>query len=219
MFASLKAIFRKRRTPIAEAKSMLYSSPSINDAIGPVTRDTTTVRDRIVIEPDNWRHTELAQARFSQAIDEELADISTIHRQHRHPAGWDKVHIRKRIPEPILGAGIFLPDLVRAFPGSSSLKGVGYFEAAGVVDDSFAFTTAGGLKLYGQTRPDGGEQLRSICFEPCSLSERDKLRHDLTSLLSFAAPHRLRLVCWNKLHNLEPDVDGWLRFFETQYHE
>jgi len=129
------------------------------------------------------------------------------------------VHIRKRVPEPIPDAGIFFRDLVRCFPDRSALKGVGYFGTAGLVDDSFAFTTAGGLRLYGQTRPDGNEQLALICFEPCSLSEREKFRQDLTRLLSFAAPNQLRFVCWNKLFDLDTGFDGWLRFFEMNYHE
>jgi len=75
------------------------------------------------------------------------------------------------------------------------------------------------LKIYGRTRPDRNERLALLCFEPCSLSAPEELGRDLTGLLNFAAPKGLRLICWNKLFNLEPDFESWLRFFELHYHE
>jgi len=218
MFAALRALFRKPRRGVPEGASILYSTPSVNDSVGPITRDTTTVRDRMVIHSDDWRHTELVHAGLARAIQAELADISTIHQLHKGASGWSKVHIRQRVPEPIAGVGIVLADLAREFAGMTRLKGVGYFDSAGLVDDGFAFTTPGGLQLYGQVDPGGNEQLTLVCFEPCILGDREKLRQEVTSLVSFAAGHGLRLVCWNKLCGLEPNVDEWLHFFETQYH-
>jgi len=122
MFSRLKAILQKPRNGIADAKSILYTSPSIEDAVGPITRDTTTINGRIVIETDNWRHTELVHAGFSQEIHAELADISTIHQQHRQASGWDKVHIRRRIAEPVRDVEVRLPDLVVSFQAAWSRK-------------------------------------------------------------------------------------------------
>lgn len=217
----IKKLFaNKPRTEWIDPQSIQFSTPSLNNELGLISSDTQTDKDRLIISGDNWRHTEFIHQSQSEAIETELQAISDIHKHHKASVGWDKVYVRSVITEPLMPAKILSQTLYDLFPNRSDFSGVAYWDTDGVVDYGFAFRTEGGLKIYGQYYPEiETKYLRSICFEPCSMHNRDSLAIELKSLSQFAKEQELHLVCWNKVLHFESNAELYLEFFEQHYHD
>jgi hypothetical protein len=218
MLNYLKGIFAKPRAATS-LQSASFSTPSISASAPRISLDVHTIDNRLVVEEDDWRFTELVSQGFSRLIDEELEDIRKIHHSHKARVGWDKVHVRRKIPEPLIPAQVLLQELADLFADRQSKTGVCYCDTAGVVDHGFAFQTRGGMKVYGQYHPTSGQdRLHCICLEPCSLDQKESLVLEVDRLAGLARKHQLYLVCWNKLQKPEPDAGRYLEFLETQFH-
>lgn len=220
MLKYIKDKFFKQRVELIGPKSILFLTPSLNNEVGYISIDTKTNEKRLIIADDNWRHTEFVHQDQSEIIEKELKAILDIHTNHKASVGWNKVYVRSVITEPLMPAKILLQTLYDLFPNRSDFSGVAYWDTDGVVDYGFAFHTDGGLKIYGQHYPETNiKYLRSICFEPCSMHDKDSLLDELATLSKFAKQHQFHLICWNKLLHFEPSATQYLEFFGQHYHE
>ncbi len=169
------------------------------------------------IEYGDWGYAELVHQNHLAAVKKEMRAISAIGKGQDTTYGWTDFHLRDEIDEPLLPAEIPLKALHDIFPRRMDFKGVdfwgGGYEAA---ERSFAFSTVGGLAIYGEHYPGSGdEQLRSICFDTCKTRDRGApLSAELEALAQFAAWQQLYLICWNKEFCSQPDAGRYLKFFE-----
>lgn len=177
--------------------------------------DVERSEGRILIEHDDWGFAEFVHQRHWAAVERELRSISAISENQDSVYGWNDIHLRNEIKEPLLPATITLKALHDLFPRRTEYAGIGYWGDYEEASNSFAFGTGGGLMLYGDYYPGiGAEYLRSICFKPCNLSDKHVLSAEMEALARFAARQQLYLICWNQEFCSQPDAGRYLKFFE-----
>jgi hypothetical protein len=169
-------------------------------------------QSRLTIELDDWGFAELVHQSHLPAIEKEMRAISEI---EVGTYGSTDFHFRDQIKEPLVPSVIPLKALHDLFPGRMDYVGVGYWGEDGAAEHSYAFSTRGGMALYGEHRPGSGSgQLRSIFFERCHQPDMHILSAEIEALVQFAVRQQLYLLCWNQEFCSQPDIGRYLRFFE-----
>jgi hypothetical protein len=130
---------------MVDPKTLLFSLPTIENTMPPLGEGSAACN----MHEDDWRQHELVSARFEPEIAAELADIRKIH-EDRKGVGFQSIHVRSRIPEPLAGRTLALADLTTAL-GDPVREAVAL--SGSVVTGGFAYAIGGGY-LYG--REDGG---------------------------------------------------------------
>jgi hypothetical protein len=131
---------------------------------------------------DDWRQLELVASRFEPEIAVELEAIRAVHAERRG-VGFERLHVRKLIEEPLAGVGLGLDEVRAAIGGEVGHRELTFGGAPGVVAGGFAFVVEPGA-VYG--REDGD---RVAClgiargFEPATFS-------------ALAKAHSLLIVDW-----------------------
>ncbi|HET9623916.1 MAG TPA: hypothetical protein VFP84_21235 [Kofleriaceae bacterium] len=170
-----------RRIERIDPHAILFSLPTLEGAAPPTT-DAAVPDDAVPIHPDDWRQVELIAARLAAEIAAELADIHAIFAEHRRGAGFAKLHVRSRIPEPLAGAAIQIAEL--AGLGERCALAIGGSSAPdAVIDGGFAFVADTGV-VYGR---EAGGVVVALGLMPGS---------DPAPLRALARAHELRLVSW-----------------------
>ncbi len=110
------------------------------------------------IHEDYWRQIELISGGYEKDIEAEMDEIRIIYQdysvENKGIFGFRKIHMRKRIQEPIKKP-IKLDTVLSLLPeGSHQYDGIGYggigsMEADGLIEDGFAFQV-GPVVIYGQ---------------------------------------------------------------------
>lgn len=174
------------------------------------------VQHSLRIEYDDWGYAEFVHQSHLAAVEREMLAISAIGQGHDSAYGWTDIHLRDEIKEPLLPAEISLKTLQDIFPRRTNFKGVCFWGGGDEpAEQCFAFSTEGGLVIYGQHGPqNGADQLQSICFHSCETGDKVALSEELQALAQFAASQKLYLICWNKEFCSQPDENRYLRFFE-----
>ena len=167
-----------RRLARVDPREILFSLPTLETLAPPLTPATGPAA---WMHEDDWRQRELVSPRFADEVAAELADIRAVLTHHRRGPGFERLHVRERIPEPLAGLAITVADL--ALPGP--LRSL----ALGASGDTRPLVVVGGFLdedsgVYGRT--DG---LRVVALG---------LRRDLVppSLVALARAHRLLCVDW-----------------------
>jgi hypothetical protein len=182
---------------------------------GDVVRDGHGLR----IEHDDWGTAEFVHQSHLAAVEKEMRAISAIDQGQDTTYGGTDIYLRNEIKEPLLPAEIPLKALHGLFPRRTDFKGVSFWGGGGGGDEmaerSFAFSTDGGLTLYGDHYSgNGAEWLRCICFGWCDTRYKETLASELAALAQFAARHHLYLICRNQEFCSQPDAGRYLKFFE-----
>jgi hypothetical protein len=129
-----------RKVERVDPRTVLFSLPTLENALPPMQDGDG---DALRIHEDDWRQLELVAARFEPEVVAELAAIREVHAE-RDGAGFRRLHVRERIPQPLAGTELPLASVSRgprrhlAFEGSS-----------GIVAGGFAFDATEGA-LYGR---------------------------------------------------------------------
>lgn len=169
----------------------------------------------IKIEGDDWQQAEFVHQSHFAAIAGEMDAVRNIEENHKTEFGWDDIHLRTSIAEPLAPARIRLPALLGLFPARTDFAGIAFWGDDHRVERGFAFRTEGGLTIYGQRLSGGdGQQLGCICFERCAARRGDSLPAELAALSQFAGEHQLLLVAWGIPLQLEANARKYLEFFE-----
>ena len=98
--ATKKLLLRLRKVEHVDPKKILYSLSSIENSIPPTDGDPITGGE-LVLHEDDWRQMELISLIHEPVMDEELDAIGQIHLNARVGAGFEKIHVRTRLPLPI----------------------------------------------------------------------------------------------------------------------
>ncbi len=199
-------------------KDILYTLPTIeNAAPRPNRKHTTTGHHTIEVHEDDWRQIEFVSVQFILEIEAEVADIEAIYREQSvnngQFLGFRQIHLRKRIPEPILPP-LSLQDIEMILgEAEASFEGVSFERMPGVVPDSFAFQVHG-LTLYGQRSADGAQIVRSLCMREPEPAVEEPAQSSIQRLM---AAHSLCLVDWSHMIVIRPgDAESLTRYLTGQ---
>jgi hypothetical protein len=167
------------------SREILFSLATINDAL-PDESGNADGREPVLHE-DDWRQTEFVHVRHAGLVEAEFQAIRNIHGQHRRRIGFDKVHVRSRVPEPMAGASVELDALTTLEleqPRPLRLERHGYR-----VHGGFAHALSQGQILYGVARDSWVKVL--------GLHGTGEMPLTTVALLeAFARSHDLLLVDW-----------------------
>lgn len=193
---SKSLVLRLRRIEMMDPSNILYSLPSICDAIPGVS--TQPLRgDEFVLAEDDWRQFEFVSNDLAHEVDNEIEKIRLIHENAAADVGWREIHVRSK-PEIPLTCTIELADLVGAFNVSDKSTGVAYRGSQSPIAGGYAFRT-NALTVYG-VAPNGNVQ--TIAFDQ---SSGDSPGSDsIGRLNSFALNSNLDLVNWCRCIRVSP---------------
>ncbi len=129
-----------------DPKKVLYSLPSIEDLLPPRDRAAEGADGALDVAPDDFRQVELVRAALEVDVDAELEDIRTVIAGHHRPGGFDAIHVRKRVGDPLGDAGVTRAEVEAALGAKGrplALRG-----QSGVVRGGFAIPQAESM-VYG----------------------------------------------------------------------
>ena len=133
---------------MVDPKDILFSLPTINDRMC-VLRKTNSLEGMLVIHEDDWRQVEFISNRLLGDIAAEINSIKAIHATSRQGSGFNKLHVRKLIEEPIDSNVVRCSELKKIFNISKEFTGFGIANPMTVAEHGFAFETTDGLQFYG----------------------------------------------------------------------
>ncbi len=189
---------RLRRIEMMDPRNILYSLPSICDAI-PAINDEPLSGGEFELAEDDWRQFEFVSNELAREVDEEIAKIRLIHENAAAEVGWREIHVRTK-PEVPLVCNLVLADLANALNVSTESAGVTYQGAQSRITDGYSFTTNDGLSVYG-VAPNGNIQV--IAFGQYSDSTSNS--ESIDRLKSLAHDLNLDLVNWCRCVRIAPD--------------
>jgi hypothetical protein len=194
---ALRVALRKLTIADLPPGEILYSLPTLCDAVPPVTRGSSKLAKSVLeIEEDEWRQIELVSARFHEPVRAAFAQIARIYEGAAAPGGgFRELHVRTELPAPLGRATLYL-DAVRTAlsPFQTVFAGLAYPGIDGLVDGGFAFRTAGGLSIYGTQRARLVTAVGLVLDHPAGVVDAEARR--LSELLR---DHDLVLVDWCRM--------------------
>ncbi len=131
-----------------------FSLPTITDAIPPL-REASSLQNHMVIHEDSWRQSEFVSSLFESEIRDTFQQIKKIWDNHWDGYGFNSIHIRKEIPEPLQDRSLTIGNLQDLFGLRHQYDGVAFQSTAAEVSDGFAFEAEGGLTFFGQKDTSG----------------------------------------------------------------
>lgn len=132
-----------QKLEMVRSDELLYSLPTLVDALPRLQQGD--VGRAFVLHEDDWRQREFVSTAFRPEIAAEF-DLIRAARASSVGAGYQRLHVRERIPEPL--AGVALPiSAVAAALGPIPRSDVAIGD--GLVVGGFAFVVGGGA-VYGQ---------------------------------------------------------------------
>lgn len=198
-------------------KDILYSLPTICDAIPALTPDTDRRGKQVFeIHEDDWRQTEYISRSQKSAIDAQLAEIKRIYDEASIDNGsffsFKELALRSKITPPI-NSEIPLSQLLSFFPGSSLYEGVSYPKEIGLIEGGFAFKLAG-ITIYGQAM-NSLVQTLALHAGPGAIEGITELVPALAGIMS---RYDLYLVDWCTMTLLSPEAEAIQDYLEARQH-
>jgi hypothetical protein len=175
-----------RELPVSP-QEILFTLPTISHEL-PVCEPGAGA---LVLHEDDWRQIELYAGACDEAVATCLERIERVCREKRHPSGaFEELHIRREVPEPLVGTTVTMEALRAAFPRAVELDGVSV-RGSGRVKDGFAWRLGAGICVHGFFRDGRAEVLALAQEEPGAA-----LGSDAAALAGLMSAHGLRLVSW-----------------------
>lgn len=189
---------RLRKVAFAvDAKKTRYTHPSIEDLLPPRDRAAEGAESPLDVAPDDFRQIELVRASLEADVDAELDAIRVLTVVHRREGGFDAVHVRKRVGDPLGDAGVTRAEVEAALGAKGrplALRG-----QSGVVRGGFAIPQAESM-VYG-IEHEG--TLVVLCVQ-------GDYREVAGALHPIARKHALLLVDWCGTRCLRAHEDGFV---------
>ncbi len=188
---------RLRRIELMDPGNLLYSLPSICDAI-PTINDQPLSGKEFLLAEDDWRQFEFVSNNLAFEVDDEIAKIRLIHETAAAEVGWREIHVRSQ-PELPLVCDLQLADLASSLNISATSVGVTYRGARSPITDGYAFTAAH-LTVYG-VAPNG--KVLTIALD--QYSDQPPHANSVERLKSLAQELNLDLVNWCRCLRVGPE--------------
>jgi hypothetical protein len=179
-----------------DPKKILYTLPTICDAIPAIAEGSTKLRKRVFeLHEDDWRQREFISVDHRDAIEAEFASIDRIFREESIDTGsflaFRTLHVRSLIQAPI-NTQISLAQIAAGLlTGSEAYEGIAYEREAGLIQGGFAWQP-GPHTLYGQQQEGFVTTLGLRINTGAATISQDFI----TFLASLMAAQRLYLVDW-----------------------
>jgi hypothetical protein len=138
---------RRVDTPAPKPQDVLYSLPTICDALPATCGAPAAGQQLLTLHEDSWRQVELVSRIHTAAVHAELAAIERI-LQARSGPGFRDLHVRRQPTSPLVECHLTAAILERALPGAGPLDGVGFGSPPEVIEGGFAYA-AGDMRVYG----------------------------------------------------------------------
>ncbi len=151
---------RRMDAQMIDPKNLLFSLPSICGTMYPQSRLATAGEVPHQLHEDDWRQCEYVSVLHTPLVAAELADIRRIHNEFSVEPGWSEVHMRKRIPAPLL-PGLRWSEIVARLTRFEPVGGVS-LEPGTIVKGSVGVALAHGVLLWGV---EGDAGLQALCVE------------------------------------------------------
>jgi hypothetical protein len=191
-----------------------FVTPTLSDELPAIDVHAQPNASDLVLHEDDWRQCEFVSTQHVEAINKELLAIRQIRMENSNPSGkggWNKVHSRKLIKNPLLPpfnwslllrvVGVEASAVSRACVRDWLRPGISVFR------DSFSFKV-GKLPMYGLR---DGEDVQVLSIDP---SERAGLPKEQAELLAIHfIGHRAVSIHWPSAAYLN-SVEGLAEFFQ-----
>ncbi len=194
---------RKMSVRNVPAEEILYSLPTICDALPSIAEGSTKLSKRVLeLDEDDWRQIELVSTAHRDEIRSCLARVERIYAEEQTAeGGFKNLYVRSEVPSPLAQTGLTLDALrARLAPLTTLYEGLAYVRAAGVIDGGFAFETGASIAVYGTAQAG---TLAAVGFLWGELS--GALEPFAESLAGLLLRHNLVLVDWCRVHVVEAD--------------
>lgn len=187
-----------RRMAPLNPQDILFSLPTISDELPSCEPGTAG----LTLHEDDWRQIELCAAAQGESVTECLSKIDLVCREKRHRSGtFQEIHIRRELPDLLVGVTVTKEALRAAFPGAVDLDGVAV-SGCGRVVDGFALGLASGICLYGFWREGRAAVLAFQIVE-----DEAEVGSDAAAIAGLMSAHGLRLVNWCRRAVAEEESD------------
>lgn len=190
---------------------ILFSLPTISDDIGGPRGNTIPNENVLALHEDDWRQTEFVSVQFVSEIAEEFADIRQIWDSKGNEPGFERLHVRKRIPEPLAGCALQLSDLRGVLPAKKEFEAVGFLQTPGTIPQSFAWLICENLAVWGIAESDG--KVIRLCLR--GLPMPDESASVSAAVGSLMEQHHLCFVNWCRMAKLS-DSAAFQNYFRVQ---
>jgi len=181
---------------MVDPKSILFSTPTLNDALPAYAATRVPGQKLYDTHEDNWRQLEAVSSTHAGEIDQELAAVrkifetASVKLDEKHPEqrAFRSVHVRKLIREPV-APGLRLSELVALADHPADFSG---FTLSGSPPAAGGYALRlGAIVIFGQT---DGERVLNLCFDiegpPRLPAERAK------KLVALLEKHHLLVIDW-----------------------
>ena len=109
----LRLELRRPTAADADPNVVIYSFPTIEDSIPGIDPDSNAAGKHVLqITEDDWRQIEFVGFKWEFRVEPEMENIRAIRRDHRQGIGFNSLHMRGSIPEPLGGVIITLEELI-----------------------------------------------------------------------------------------------------------
>jgi len=197
-----------RLTTVSPAE-LLFSLATISDDTGN-TQGNALPNDAVfAIHEDDWRQVEFISAQFSPEIDLEFGDIQRIWNSEKSGPGFRKLHVRKRIPNPLAGSPLCVEDLETILPPQKRFEAVGFLRTPGTIPQSFGWSVSRNLVLWGIADSDG--KVLRLCVR--GLPEPDQVARISTALASLTQRYQLLFVDWCRTAKIHSELASFENYF------
>lgn len=200
------------RLSMVNPAEVLFSLPTISDDVGNV-RGTTLPNEAIfAIHEDDWRQVEFISATFNPEIHQEFVDIQHVCNSEKSGPAFKKLHVRKRIPNPLAVSSLNLDGLKVIIPSQKRYDGVGFYKTPGTIPQSFAWNCGQQLVLWGIAKDDG--KILRLCLS--GLPARGEVPAISTALANLTERYQLSFVDWCRTTEIHSDAKGFETYFQQQ---
>jgi hypothetical protein len=147
--ATGKLLLTLARIERIDPQTVLYSLPTINNALPALGGQADG--SELALHEDDWRQLEFVHVSYRDLVVQELHDITTIYTQHRQSGAFAKIHVRSRLPDPLLPARLEMEALARLF--SASPRRIRFNNEGQHIAGGFVYPLGDGGMLYGVANP------------------------------------------------------------------
>ncbi|MCP5021284.1 MAG: hypothetical protein GY930_05870 [bacterium] len=189
LYSKLRALeLRMSRVLEIEAGAILYSLPTICDAIPGLSRETVDGSECVLCE-DDWRQIELVSASCCRAVDQEIVEIRQVQKLGEPGGGWPEIRVRSKPRAPLVG-NLALQELVDRIGCGGDSRPLAYSGSPSRIEHGFALLSPG-CCIYG-VAPAGRVQVLGMHPGP----EGEATPESVAPLVALAVDHNLELVDW-----------------------
>jgi len=208
--ASGRLVLRLRRLAVVDPREVLYSLPTLANELPP-TDGPLLDGSELLLHGDDWRQIEFVTRAEEALVEKELDVVAQIYRDAQVEDGFQAIHLRRRLEEPLRGVRLTLDELRAALPRAKESRVV-IETSSQCVRGSFSFFVTPPLILYGQSVAD------RVTVLAAAIVRHDASTPGHAAIRELAEAQDLLLVDWcrcRKAASSDPSFEALLKASPT----